>query len=970
MLSKRWQVAIAIALLLLFCAACYPWLARVAVVRLDRYLLERAQAALDVEDYATAESCAAQVVARSNNRQARMLAGEAAMLGGRYEQAIVFLQPDLEGTDADAVVAICAAADIHFHLRHSAEAERLFRRALELDPQQVFAKRSLAHLFTLQGRLREALTQRFELLQAGHVDLDDLLLLGNPRALINSDEVRDFEQRDSANPLWNFARSQILVRNSQSRQGVELLGHVIAAIPDFADAHAVLGLALLDAGTPEDFWLWQTQVPGAVVDRADYWVALGLWAQRNQQLPAAVRCFWEALRRDPTHRLASYQLSAALIADGKAEAAKPFEEQAVRLRQITEFVDSLFTRQVEDVGTKMKLARKAEALGRYWEAHAWYQLIQAEVPHDSALRMATLRLGRQLRPGVPRVVPELDQAARADFSSYPLPDIARPNPVAPREIATTTDDAIQFVNVTATSELDFTYFNGDDPTTPGRRMFEFTGGGVAVLDYDLDGWPDLYFTQGSHLPRRDGQPILRDQLYRNLGDGRLQNVTVAAGLGDDRFGQGVAAGDFNNDGWPDLFVGNIDVNRLYQNNGDGTFTEVTDEAGLGGEFWTTSCLIADINGDAIPDLYEVHYLEGGIAELVCPKTCSPMPFPAQEDRYFQGNGDGTFTDRTEEAGLLAPEGKGLAVVAFDYGDTGQLSLFVANDTTANFWFVNEQPRGEVPHFVESAIPRGLAFDREGLAQACMGVAVDDAQGDGLLDMFVGNFYHEFNTLYEQMPGGFFADVSRERGLAEPSFLLLTFGAQFIDMDLDRLPDLIATNGHVDDFSNEGLPYRMPPHVFRNLGETFVDLCESCGPFFSGGYLGRGLAKLDWNRDGRGDWVVSHLDSPAALIENSTSPCGNYLGLVLIGTESERDAIGATVWLTVKGKARISQLIGGGGYMCGNERSLLLGLGSAHAVDSLEIRWPSGQRQVYEQVVGNQVYVAVEGSAILTTLPGP
>jgi hypothetical protein len=266
------------------------------------------------------------------------------------------------------------------------------------------------------------------------------------------------------------------------------------------------------------------------------------------------------------------------------------------------------------------------------------------------------------------------------------------------------------------------------------------------------------------------------------------------------------------------------------------------------------------------------------------------------------------------------------------------------------------------------VVRGVAFDREGLAQACMGIAVDDANDDGLLDIFVANFYHEFNTLYEQMPGGFFTDVSRERGLAEPSFLLLTFGTQFIDMDLDRFPDLITTNGHVDDFRDEGLPYHMPPHVFRNVGETFVDLCESCGPFFNGAYLGRGLAKLDWNRDGRGDWAVNHLDSPSALIENRTDPRGNYVGLVFVGTESERDAIGTTVWLTVGGKTRMSQLIGGSGFHACNEKSLLLGLGDALTADRLEVRWPSGRRQVYEGLEGNRTYVVVEGAPAVVQVP--
>jgi hypothetical protein len=304
------------------------------------------------------------------------------------------------------------------------------------------------------------------------------------------------------------------------------------------------------------------------------------------------------------------------------------------------------------------------------------------------------------------------------------------------------------------------------------------------------------------------------------------------------------------------------------------------------------------------------------------------------------------------------------VAAFDHNESGKLSLFVSNDTTANFFYVNEQPRGSEPQFVESAMVRGLAFDREGQAQACMGIAVNDSNEDGLLDVFIANFHHEFNVLYEQMAGGFFADVSRERGLAEPSYSILTFGTEFIDMDLDGDPDIICTNGHVDDFRDQGSPYHMPPVVYDNLGGNFAELGASCGPFFEGAYLGRGLASVDWNRDGKGDWSVSHLDSPAALLENRTEPCGHFVGLKFTGTVSERDALGATCWVTVGDRTTMQQLVGAGGYHACNEKLLLFGLGAASRVDKLQVQWPAGGRQEFEDVEGDRVYHLVEGQAQL------
>lgn len=948
-------------------AIAVPVVYHFATARLNELLLSRAESAIELEDFAAAESYAARAWQRAPSRRAAMLAGEAAMLQGRHRQAIKYLQPLLDETDDESLLAINAVAELYMRLGDARQAEHWFRRVLEIDAANTFARRGLVSLLTLQGRRRESLPLRFGLLLDKEIDVEDLLLLGNPRALLEGDELTWFEQIDSENPMWWLARGQLALRNSRSQEAIRLLRRVVAAVPEYPDGQAELGLALLDAATPEEFWAWHEQVPADAELHCDLWVARGLWAQRNNQPQAAVRCFWEALRREPTHRLASYQLAVALVADGQPELATRFERLSVKLLEITAVIDRLFTREREQISTMQEAARRLEELGRYWEAIGWHNVILLKDPRGSNSPMELIRLMALVDRDFPRIDPELNPAEQVDFSSYPLPRIERPAAVGPLAINTSGNDAIHFADVTASAGLDFAYFNGEDPETEGRRMFEFTGGGVAVLDYDLDGWPDLYFTQGIHWPRREGQSVWRDQLYRNLGDGRLENVTEAAGLGDDLFGQGVAAGDFNNDGYPDLYVGNVGANRLYLNNGDGTFTEVTDQAGVAADIWSTSCLIADIDGDGIPDLYSVNYLAGSAPELMCRRTCSPAQFDAAADQFFQGQGDGTFIDRSVEAGFIGEDGKGLAVLAFDFNDTGQLSLFVANDTTANFFYVNEQSRGAPPQFTETAMLRGLAFDREGQAQACMGIGVSDSNGDGLLDVFVANFYREFNVLYEQMPGGFFADVSRERGLAEPSYLLLTFGAAFADVDLDGYPDIIATNGHVDDFRDEGVPYHMPPRVFRNLQGHYVELGDTCGPFFQKGYLGRGLATLDWNRDGKMDWAVSHLDSPAALLENRTEPAGNFLGLTFTGRTCERNAFGTTCWVTVGDRTTVHQLIPGG-YHNTNEPLMLVGLGAANQADQLEVRWPSGLRQVFENVPAQSVYRLIEGHDSLYTRP--
>jgi hypothetical protein len=354
-------------------------------------------------------------------------------------------------------------------------------------------------------------------------------------------------------------------------------------------------------------------------------------------------------------------------------------------------------------------AELTESLGRPWEARAWRRLLLA-IEGQAASPGGEPHRHLAAAPADARTVPAANPALAVDLSSYPLPRVdGGPAPraaLAPRRTPVRFDDRALAVGI------DFTYFNGQSSPRAGMPIYQVTGGGVAAMDYDLDGWPDLYFTQGSHWPPASDDAY-HDRLFRNLGGDASADVTGPAGLGDERFSQGVAAGDYDNDGFPDLYVANLGRNRLYRNNGDGTFSDVTAAAGLDRGDWTTSCLIADVNGDSLPDVYDVNYVDHTQADIarLCTqdgrtyRTCPPVMFPAAQDRLYLCSGDGRFCDVTERAGIVAPDGYGLGIVAGDLDGAGRVSLFVANDQTPNFWFVNLADRpGDEPKFVDQAHP--------------------------------------------------------------------------------------------------------------------------------------------------------------------------------------------------------------------------------------------------------------------------
>ncbi len=624
----------------------------------------------------------------------------------------------------------------------------------------------------------------------------------------------------------------------------------------------------------------------------------------------------------------------------------------------------------------LQVAELCEKLGRCWESWAWYHLALTVNPNDETAKKGTERLRVLTSSDPPLVVKDNLPATLIDLSYFPLPTW-QASDVQQVAVARAIEAHPQFENVAAAAQLDFVYNNGDDPTVPGMMICHELGGAIAVIDFDLDHWPDIYIAQGGPWPLDPNQTEYRDRLFRNLGDGKFVDVTEPAGLGDTGYSQGTTIGDYDSDGWPDIFVANLGANRLFHNQGDGTFIDVTDQAGIAGERWSTSVAMADLNGDGLADIYEVNYLTGKEPlETVCvdegqERACPPSNFAAEQDHLYVNQGDGRFVDATQESGIVLPYGVGLGIIVCDFHENGKPSVYVSNDMTANFFFVNQAAqRGDPLQYLESALPAGLAYDRDGLAQASMGITVGDGDDDGLIDLFLTHFFAESNTFYKQMSLELFEDVTQSMGLREPSLPVLTFGTQFIDFENDGRLDLVCACGHVDDYRHNGKPYMMKPQVYANLGGGKFALIpqESVGDYFTGEYLGRSLALIDWDRDGRQDFCVLHLYVPVALLANRTTDSGHYLKLYLKGIESERDAITTTVHARIGDRTIVRQLTAGDGFQCSSQRVIHLGVGDATQIDELLIRWPAGLQQKFENVPVDREVLLLEGAGQLMDLP--
>jgi len=532
-----------------------------------------------------------------------------------------------------------------------------------------------------------------------------------------------------------------------------------------------------------------------------------------------------------------------------------------------------------------------------------------------------------------------------------------PPPMTIRLVDVAQEAGVTLLNVTGESSKDY--------------IVEVNGNGAAFLDFDNDEDMDLLIVNGSTLNnlRKDGDPMVA--LYVNDGYGNFTDVTARSGLNKKGWGMGVCVADVDNDGFEDVYITAFGPNVLYRSNGDGTFTDVTARAKVGDTHWSTSCAFGDYDRDGYVDLYAANFLtfdetkieRRGCKYMGADAMCGPLGLPGEPDTLYRNNGDGTFTDVTQRAGISDPGHYGFGVIFSDLDNDGWPDIYVADDSTPNLLFQNKRDGT----FSEVALFAGVSLSEDGREQAGMGVDVGDYDNDGNFDIFVTNFSNDSNTLYQNNGNGIFSDVTFPTGLGQSSMAYLGWGTGFVDLDNDGRLDIFIANGHVYpgvDGMQTGSKFLQTKQLYQNLGNgRFREVTEEVG----GGLLieksSRGAAFGDYDNDGDLDILVINLNDLPTLLRNDSRNGNHWLTLRLVGTKSNRSAIGTRVEATVGDHRQIAEVRSGGSYLSHNDSRVHFGLGKATRVERLEVRWPSGLVETFEDIQADRFLTLTEGEGI-------
>ncbi|MEM9586662.1 MAG: FG-GAP-like repeat-containing protein [Planctomycetota bacterium] len=742
-------------------------------------------------------------------------------------------------------------------------------------------------------------------------------------------------------------------------EAIALLQTVIESQPRFEPALGLLAFLLADV---DPSGLEQLVAEhGLKLGHPDYQFAAARLMSQRQQLSAAAICYSAAIEGQQG-RLAAAGLAAVLGEMGRESLANTAAQRAERMASL-----QLTCRRFSVNGSRsqrdaLEIADTLSQLGRLSESIAWVRwasTLTDDTPDDARKQMGQIVAAAQsekLRNATPeRFRNDVRQQLGENSLSAAMTSLNAARDLRDDQgAATPTDDSLPISSLRFRDEavergLKFAYQHAEPNEPLGRWLHHITGGGIAAIDFDLDADADLFTVRAGGHPsdRSEMQP---DQLWWNR-EGSFSVVEPLAGIPfGSGYGQGVAVGDVNEDGWPDLLVGNIGPNQLLINNGDGTFRDATGSSGLVGDEWTSSVAIADVDGDGLSDLIEINYCGGNdVLSLPCRDeqgeltACIPGVFPGTMDRVWINQGDGTFASSDDWA-QVQQAGRGLGVMVADLDGQPGVEVFISNDMTNNhLWQFRDGS------WTESAMIRGLAYGNDGRPQACMGIALwQSAEGEPL-SLFVTNYSNEHNALYRSQRDGIFRDQIRGSGMADASHPVLGFGTVIDDFDADGRPELFVANGLVNRNPDPGEAFKQPAQWFRWDGRTWQldSISAADSVYLSRPHVGRSVVRGDFDRDGQLDLAVGHLGEPLALLMNRTRKSGGRsFRIRLVGKASARDAIGATVQLQTDQRALVRQRTAGDGYFATHESTIQIALRRDEVPKEVVVRWPTGVEQLY------------------------
>ncbi|QDT05962.1 ASPIC and UnbV [Rubripirellula lacrimiformis] len=860
------------------------------------------------------------------------------------------------------------AFDLHLRCKDFAGAEQALLRLLQFSPNHVEGHRLSAQLYNAQGRRAEACEHVIQLIRLRAVRPEETLSLidrQGPFLLVSFDDFTNAEELSMFS--LGRIRGQYVKFNKASNEVLDRLTQLREKFPDSTAVAAFQGRVIAETGRQDALRQWAQSLPPGIEQQPEYWHAIGQGLSLENRHEEAIRAFGEALRRDPTDRGSLRGIAQHLDSLGR-------DEEAVPIRNRLETLDKIF-RIAKDADQEQAgwIAEQLQTLVRPWESAAWFMQaarlggdFQQQIPELNR-RHASI-VAWESQPGA--TAQKIDNARLVSLLSFevddwPMPKFGTDPTGANSNQVAQTDRVSRFEDIASKVGLVAAFQSGFPDNGHGFYAHQVNGGGLAAVDYDLDGRCDVYIVQSGGSPN-DRTGSAANQLFRCLPDAKFQEVTEPSGSGDRSLGQGVCAGDINQDGFLDLVIANIGANTVLINQGDGTFREQFVANISNVDNWTSCLVLGDLSGDHLPELIEINYIDDPTAYTVrCEDdylACQPQKYQAAADRVHQISADGQFHPwQAAESMTEHPKlGFGVVIANFDRKDGND--MFIANDGDLNhYWTSIAAADADNDRFGihESGIVRGCSTGRSGNSQACMGVAAGDFNRDGTLDLHVTNFLRESVNLFMQSKSGYFSDECLAYQLVEPSYGVLGFGTQSADFDNDGWLDLAVLNGHVFNADDDAIAYKMQPQVLQGQQGRFTALAsEQIGPYWQEDRLGRTLAMLDWNHDGKMDLLANHLDAPIALLENE-SDSQNWIQLELVGTTSERDAIGAEVQVRCGDQQWTGWQFGGDGLMSTNQPIVHFGLGSNETIDQIEIHWPSGDHQTFQNPKPAQRYLVVE-----------